>query len=568
MNNRAYLTWAINQEGVLVHVDNVPNGNDCGCICPHCKNKLCAKNGGDGDKMIHHFAHLSGADCVGAVESALHKMAKDILLETKCVYLPNRYDGRTGELRHFDHVEVESYDKDTRLRPDCIGYNDDDCLWVEFKRTHAVDTKKKGKIISAHIDCIEIDLNGCQLDPVAVKEFLINSTDRRIWIRDTSSKKRIAGHASCGTYCNRYDDYDEYEPVTRTYARDENGQLVSLQDEHCDMNKHSYNCLACGKELTIDINKGGTYCFVHVEDNDHCKDDMYLHEAAKEIVLDKFRHSDEFVLAVPQNQRCAENFSCKFYNNEECCKGDSFPYDIKKHGYVECLKDYKLPEQENKCDLLFKRSETLNDAILVIVEAGSSFEDVTCSDKRVVKIRVDGSCSLDLLRTRPLGNSNSVFINFRRNKVGYVQRSEIDRPIQKFQLFSSGKYHMDIVTCSELDKRKRSTEYEIIFASRTLSTNDAILYALNKCFNLKRKACYCELCFFFTEINSYGSTEKICKRYKTKGTPHFPLKDGVLDCPFFLLNRNLVSRINAEYAGLETIDIEIKKLKESQEKEQ
>jgi hypothetical protein len=270
--------------------------------------------------------------------------------------LPDRYDGRTGELHHFDRVEVEFFDKDTRLRPDSIGYNGDDGLWVEFKRTHAVDTKKKGKIISAHIDCIEIDLNGCQLDPIAVKEFLINSSERRAWIRDTSSKKRMASHASSGTYCERYDDYDEFEPVIRTYAKDEDGRLVALQDVHCDMNEHSYYCLACGKKLTIDVNANGTYCFAHVENDDHCKDDLYLHEAAKEIVFDKFCHSDQFVISIPQSQSCAERLSCKFYNEEECCKGDSFPYDIKKHGYSECIKSYKFPDQNYKCDLVFKRS--------------------------------------------------------------------------------------------------------------------------------------------------------------------------------------------------------------------
>ena len=87
MSSKAYLTWALNQEGDLVHVYDVPNGNECGCVCPHCKSVLCAKNGGDGERMIHHFAHLSGADCVGAVESALHKMAKDVLSESKCVFL-------------------------------------------------------------------------------------------------------------------------------------------------------------------------------------------------------------------------------------------------------------------------------------------------------------------------------------------------------------------------------------------------------------------------------------------------------------------------------------------------
>ncbi len=549
MSSKVYLTWALNQNGDLVHVDEVPNGNDCGCICPHCKGKLCAKNGGDGEKMIHHFAHLSGADCVGAVESALHKMAKDILLETKCVYLPDRFDGRSGELHHFDHVEVESYDKDTGLRPDSIGYNGDDCLWIEFKRTHAVDTKKKGKIISAHIDCIEINLNGCQLDPIAVKEFLINSSERRTWIRDTSSKKRMAGYIRSGTYCNKYEDYDEKNLVTRIYAMDEDGRLIALQDDHFDMNKHSYYCLACGKELTIDVNEDGTYCFVHVEENDHCMDDFYLHEAAKEIVFDKFCHSDEFVISIEQSLSCEEWSLCKFYNEEECCKKDSVPYDIKKQGYVECIKGYKFPDQNYKCDLLFKRSETLNDAIIVTFDAGDCFVDATSTNNRIIIIEVNSNYSLDLLRTAPLGKERSRFLNFKKNKEG-VPRSEINRPIQKFQLYSSGKYYLDTVTCAEVNNRKHSTEYEIIYRSRMLDRYDARIYALNKCFNLKKKACYCELCFFFAEVNSSGLTEMICKRYKTKGTPHYPLKEGVLDCQYFSLNRELIERINRVYADL------------------
>ena len=78
-NEKAYLTYALNKDGDLVHIDSVPNGKDCACFCPHCKSELCAKNGGSGTKMVHHFAHVSGADCVGAIESALHKMAKDVI---------------------------------------------------------------------------------------------------------------------------------------------------------------------------------------------------------------------------------------------------------------------------------------------------------------------------------------------------------------------------------------------------------------------------------------------------------------------------------------------------------
>ena len=47
MSSKAFLTWALNQEGDLVHVDEVPNGNECGCVCPHCKSALCATGTGD-----------------------------------------------------------------------------------------------------------------------------------------------------------------------------------------------------------------------------------------------------------------------------------------------------------------------------------------------------------------------------------------------------------------------------------------------------------------------------------------------------------------------------------------
>lgn len=255
-NSQPYLTYALNKEGDLVHIDSVQNGNECECFCPHCKSELCAKNGGSGLKMVHHFAHINGADCVGAVESALHKMAKDVIKETLSLQLPDRLDGSRGELLKFDNIEVEYYDKETNLRPDCIGYYGDKKIWIEFKRTHAVDTKKKGKIISAKIDCVELDLNVCTLDPDVVRNFIINETQNRIWIRDCELKTRMSGHMlGYGTYLDRYSDYYEYRHIERVFAKDENGILVNLLDDKVDMNIHNYYCLACGKELTIDIKR-------------------------------------------------------------------------------------------------------------------------------------------------------------------------------------------------------------------------------------------------------------------------------------------------------------------------
>lgn len=72
---QAYLKYALNIEGDLVHIDNVPNGNNCGCVCPACKKPLQARNAG----LIreHHFAHQVGVDCPTAYETSLHLLAKE-----------------------------------------------------------------------------------------------------------------------------------------------------------------------------------------------------------------------------------------------------------------------------------------------------------------------------------------------------------------------------------------------------------------------------------------------------------------------------------------------------------
>lgn len=69
------LTYALDSSNKLKHIDAVENGMACGCVCPCCKEKLMAKNGGT--KRMHHFAHASGVDCEGAYETMLHLLAKE-----------------------------------------------------------------------------------------------------------------------------------------------------------------------------------------------------------------------------------------------------------------------------------------------------------------------------------------------------------------------------------------------------------------------------------------------------------------------------------------------------------
>lgn len=52
----ANFTWAENSNGRLVHIDNVPRGLECDCICPCCREKVLARHG---EVRSHGFAHQS-----------------------------------------------------------------------------------------------------------------------------------------------------------------------------------------------------------------------------------------------------------------------------------------------------------------------------------------------------------------------------------------------------------------------------------------------------------------------------------------------------------------------------
>ena len=176
----AFLTYALDGEGNLTHVDTVPKGAKCGCHCPHCNAPLYAKNGGQ--VREHHFAHAQGRECEGAYESSLHLLAKEILQETGQIMLPSQYGMPSGRVR-LRNIQVEKWDEQYKIRPDVEGLmNNGERLLVEFYFSHKVDGEKRKVIVENHLKCIEIDINYQALEKAEFKDFLINSTDDRKWL--------------------------------------------------------------------------------------------------------------------------------------------------------------------------------------------------------------------------------------------------------------------------------------------------------------------------------------------------------------------------------------------------
>lgn len=193
------LTYGLKKgtKDVLLHIDSVPNGSKCGCVCPNCKADLVAKNGGDetlpGHKT-HHFAHANGSEeCGKGRMTALHIMAQNILKERKTILLPpykTNYVNEEAQTKIFKEVLLEEFCKveDIALRPDCncISKNPEaPTLWVEIYCRHKVDDLKRTEIIHRKQYCIEVDFSDLLNEVYTIKDVikrLESDSSHKEWI--------------------------------------------------------------------------------------------------------------------------------------------------------------------------------------------------------------------------------------------------------------------------------------------------------------------------------------------------------------------------------------------------
>lgn len=169
------------RDGKVVYVENLnPEtefGLKCNCTCPHCGRPLVAKI--NGKKREKHFAHQGGSDCGKAYESAIHRLAKEVIEEDGVsVMIPRavsslvdggcfvvdgtvKYNSVLSEqmLITPDSGRTRIEEDRKSIRPDVIIEKDGRELFIEILVTHAVGEEKKQKIRELGISCIEIDFS-------------------------------------------------------------------------------------------------------------------------------------------------------------------------------------------------------------------------------------------------------------------------------------------------------------------------------------------------------------------------------------------------------------------------
>lgn len=183
------------RDGHPVFVSDVALGLACGCTCPECGEPLIARNRDfPGRRRVRHFQHARASVCPGGFETAIHRMAKEVLATSDTVLLPRWASGDVAieaEPLAIVSARLEVPLVDGATRPDVLlrGMAEEiefDALCVEVRVHHAVDMTKRDLLDTNGLDTIEIDLSGLTdeavADPVAFRYAVLENPANRHWV--------------------------------------------------------------------------------------------------------------------------------------------------------------------------------------------------------------------------------------------------------------------------------------------------------------------------------------------------------------------------------------------------
>lgn len=542
------LTLAIDEKGKWKHVNEVKTGKDCNCFCPQCGAKLIAINSKpENESKAHHFAHERGSDCKTSEESVLHKLAKEVLSEEKKIMLPINGVDREPVQLEFESVGMEKRDEQTGLIPDCICFYDGKKLWVEFKRTHEVDTKKADRIREAKIDCIEIDLNACVINIApkeTLREFIVQNPSNREWVYNSKTQQTKVFKTRIMSGEHEYSER-KYNLIERHIAWDDYANLVNLHNINTNYNisSHRYYCIHCNKELKIINNH-----FEHIEENKGCVDDIYLIEAAIEIVYSRF-HNAEYALEYSQRHKCNKIESCPMADKERCSITRSTIFSLKDKGYIRCDRNFKVPGYDERYDIVIRKADSLKDAIFVRFSTEDCDRDFE-SGSHQIDIHLYNED--DIMRL----DSNTLNIGYYRcfmeDSPRRVAPEEIGKKVYKCTLHKSGRLYIDhqqVPCTTNLSTKGASINKEFLLNWDFQTINeDAYEFSLLSCWEKKLEGCYCKICYFLQQ--NPGFKNPICIRYRTKGTPQFPLRAKPCNCSWFILDKEKANKIRSRFSDV------------------
>ncbi len=151
------ISRAFDAFGNIVSIDDAPRGKSCNCTCIGCGGGLIARKG----ERAAHFSHDPNSkvktDCSWFPETDIHIIAKEIILEDKCLMVPIGTIKPRTELIIFDRVTLEAR-QDSRI-PDIVAELNGEVYYIEIAVTHPCDRAKVQDYKRSNKNCLEVDLS-------------------------------------------------------------------------------------------------------------------------------------------------------------------------------------------------------------------------------------------------------------------------------------------------------------------------------------------------------------------------------------------------------------------------
>lgn len=181
MGNEFVFSWAENQEGRMVHVDDVPRGLQCGCVCPNCREPLLARHGKINEHGFAHHSDTRGANLKICYMVILYKLAEQIIQTKKRIHAPSYYNIFPEKVIEFVEVQIDSsYEREDK-QPDVIATTKDGKQYL-IELTFDYKVQRKQAVDYKNMNCLEIDLSRQRLE--TVEHFLLDDNTDRKWLNN------------------------------------------------------------------------------------------------------------------------------------------------------------------------------------------------------------------------------------------------------------------------------------------------------------------------------------------------------------------------------------------------
>lgn len=332
-------SYAQNEQGEIVHVDSVPKGKHCKCVCPNCKEELIARHGLERQHGFAHHSKKRQANLEICYKVILYKLAEQLIATKKQIFAPSYYGIYKEGIINFDNIEIDNRYERSDKQPDVIATTKENQQYlIEFILDDIVQHNKD--IFYHNLSCLEIDLSNQTLE--SLENFLFSSSENRRWINNEICFNGIE---------ERYQKFDK--------------SIKKKNEEDCNLCKIKHSCCAV-KDPKSDgflIIKNNGQLFRLCKTNDF--NDLIEKEQNKHIIQDceqtnnsktdsnsnqnivivpstrQKGHSADKLLEVYYQKRCQYSHHTTTQNYEE--KSCS---NCKKHNYCFDLERYVL---KNNC---------------------------------------------------------------------------------------------------------------------------------------------------------------------------------------------------------------------------